>query len=178
MQRSIKHIKDYKKERKAKTDKRNKLQRERELRNKGRDSLEMSPQALDQSKREPIKEASNWSSDLSKSSKVHRLRSFQIHHIKHNRTKFQMLDECFHNQFHLPKRKSTTDLERTHRISKVLKTKLHKRWAFPQCSNKWSIVSPQQRHMMSQQILNPYSTNYHQWESYPRQLSKQKKRLA
>ena len=33
-----------------------------------------------------------------------------------------MLDERFPNQFHQPKRKSTTDLERTHEISKVLKT--------------------------------------------------------
>ena len=41
-----------------------------------------------------------------------------------------MLDECFPNQFHQPKRKFATDLERTHGIPKVLKTKLHKRWAF------------------------------------------------
>ena len=110
----------------------------------------MSPQTLNQSKKESVKEASNWSSDLSKSSKVCRLCSFQIHHIKHNETKFQMLDECFPNQFHQPKRKSATDLERTHGIPKVLKTELHKRWAFPQWSNKWSNVSPQKRHMMHQ----------------------------
>ena len=38
-----------------------------------------------------------------------------------------MLDKCFPNQFHQPKRKSTTDLERTHGIPKFLKTKLYKR---------------------------------------------------
>ena len=36
-----------------------------------------------------------------------------------------MLDECFPNQFHQPKRKSATDREGTHKIPKVLKTKLH-----------------------------------------------------
>ena len=64
--------------------------KERELRKRGRESLDMSPQALAQSKREPEKIASNWSSDLSKSSNVRRLHSLQIHHIKHNGTKFQM----------------------------------------------------------------------------------------
>ena len=135
----------------------------------------MSPQALNQSKRKLVKEASNWSSNLSKSSKVRQLHSFQIHHIKHNGTKFQMLDECFPNQFPQPKRKSATNLERTHKIPKVIKTKLHKRWTFPQCSIKWSTVSPQQQ-QISQQIQNSYSANYHPWESYPNQLSKQKKR--
>ena len=53
--------------------------------------------SLDQLKREPLKEASNWSLELSMSSKACQLRSFQIHHIKHNGTKFQMLDECFPN---------------------------------------------------------------------------------
>ena len=107
-----------KKERKAKIE---------ELRNKGIDSLDVSHQALDQSKREPMKKASNWSSDLSKSSKVHGLHSLQIHHIKHNKAKFQMIDECFPNQLDQPKRKFATDLVRTHEIPKVLKTKLHKR---------------------------------------------------
>ena len=55
-----------------------------------RESLDVSPQALAQSKREPEKRASIWSSDLSKSSNVCRLRSLQIHHIRHNGTKFQM----------------------------------------------------------------------------------------
>ena len=64
--------------------------KERELRNRGKESLDVSPQALAQSNREPEKRASNWSSDLSKSSNVRLLRSFQIHHIKHNGTKFQM----------------------------------------------------------------------------------------
>ena len=36
----------------------------------GRESLEVSLQALDQSKREPLKEANNWSSELSMSSNV------------------------------------------------------------------------------------------------------------
>ena len=64
--------------------------KERELRNRGRESLDVSPQALAQSNREPKKRASSWSLDLSKSSNVLLLRSFQIHHIKHNGTKFQM----------------------------------------------------------------------------------------
>ena len=37
----------------------NRLQMRRELRNKGRESLDVSPQARDQSKREPPKEASS-----------------------------------------------------------------------------------------------------------------------
>ena len=37
----------------------NRLQKRRELRNKGRESLDVSPQARDQSKREPLKEASS-----------------------------------------------------------------------------------------------------------------------
>ena len=64
--------------------------KERELRNRGGESLDVIPQALAQSNREPEKRASNWSLDLSKSSNVRRLHSFQIYHIKHNRTKFQM----------------------------------------------------------------------------------------
>ena len=61
--------------------------KERELRKRGRESLDVSPQALAQSNRELEKRASIWSSDLSKSSNVCQLRSFQIHHIKHNETK-------------------------------------------------------------------------------------------
>ena len=64
--------------------------KERELRNRGGESLDVIPQALAQSNREPEKRASNWSLDLSKSSNVRRLHSLQIHHIKHNGTKFQM----------------------------------------------------------------------------------------
>ena len=85
----------------------------------------MSPQALDQSKRESLKEASNWSSDLSMSSKVRQFRSLQIHHIRHNEAKFQMLEECFPNQFRQPKSVSATNLGQTQEIPKDLKTKLH-----------------------------------------------------
>ena len=92
-----------------------------------RESLKVSPQTLDQSKREPLKEASSWSSVLSKSSNVRQFSSLQIHHIKHNGAKFQMLDECFPNQFHQPKRVSAIDLSKTHEIPKDLKTKLHNR---------------------------------------------------
>ena len=60
------------------------------------------PVSCDQSNREPLKEASSWSSELSTSS-IHLLRSLHVHHINHNRTKFQMSDECFPNQFHQPK---------------------------------------------------------------------------
>ena len=64
--------------------------KERELKKRGRESLDVSRQALAQSNKELEKRASIWSSDLSKSSNVRRLRSFPIHHIKHNGTKFQM----------------------------------------------------------------------------------------
>ena len=97
----------------------------RELRNIGRESLEVSPQALDQSNREPPKEANSWSSELSMSSNVLQFCSLQRHHIKHNRAKFQMLDECFLGQFHQPKRVSTTVLGKTYEIPKDLNTKLH-----------------------------------------------------
>ena len=70
----------------------------------GRESLVVSPQARDQSKRVPLKEASIWSPELSKSSTVRRFRSFQIRQEMHNGTKFQMLDKCFPNQFHQPKK--------------------------------------------------------------------------
>ena len=118
------HIKNTKKK-KQKTKTRNINYKERELRKRGRKSLDVSPQALAQSNRELEKRASIWSSNLSKSSNVCQLRSFQIHHIKHNGTKFQMLDECFPNQFHQLKRKSDTVHEETHEIPKVRKTKHH-----------------------------------------------------
>ena len=53
--------------------------------------------AQDQLKREPLKEASRWSSELSTSSDVRLLRSLRIHYIKHNGTNFQMSEECFPN---------------------------------------------------------------------------------
>ena len=55
----------------------------------------MSPQALDQSKREPLKEANNWSSKLFMSSNVLQFLSLHKHHIKHRGAKFQILDKCF-----------------------------------------------------------------------------------
>ena len=90
MQSSTRISKVQNKMEKQKYKKKHSLQRRRELRNKGRESIDMSPQALAQSKRKPEKKASSWSSDLSKSSNVRQLRSLQIHHIKHNVTKFQM----------------------------------------------------------------------------------------
>ena len=87
-------IRKYKNEKKQKEKrkKKNINYREEELRKKGIELLEVSPQALAQSKREPAKRASSWSSDLSRSSNVRRLRSFQMHHIKHSGTRFQMLE--------------------------------------------------------------------------------------
>ena len=85
----------------------------------------VSPQALDQSKSEPLKEAKNWSSELSMSSNVLQFHSLHRHHIKHNGAKFQTLDECFPNQFHQPKRVSATNLSKTQEIPKDLKIKLH-----------------------------------------------------
>jgi len=55
-------------------------------------------QAQDQSKRELLKEASNWSPKLSTSSDVYLLPSLHIHHIKYNGAKFEIFDECFPNQ--------------------------------------------------------------------------------
>ena len=93
--------------------------------NKGRESLEVSPQTLDQSNRKPLKEANNWSSELSMSSKVLLFRSLQRHHIKHKGAKFQMLDTCFPSQFHQPNKVSATNLGKTQKIPKDLNTKLH-----------------------------------------------------
>ena len=118
--------KNKKKESKNKK-KKNINYKERELRKRGRESLDVSPQALAQSNRELEKRVSIWSSNLSKSSNVRQLRSFQIHHIKHNETKFQMLDKCFPNQFHQLKRKFDTVHEGTHEIPKIRKTKHHNR---------------------------------------------------
>ena len=95
--------------------------------NIGRESLVVSLQALDQSKREPLKVANNWSLELSMSSKVLQFRSLHRHHIKHSGAKFQMLDECFPGQFHQWKRVSATDLGKAQEIPKELNTKLHNR---------------------------------------------------
>ena len=64
----------------------------REQMNEGRESLDVSPQAWDQSNRDLLKEASKWSLELSKSSKVRWLHSFQRDHNKYNGAKFQMSD--------------------------------------------------------------------------------------
>ena len=97
----------------------------RELRNIGRESLEVSLQALDQSNKVPLKEAKSWSSELSMSSNVLLFHSLQRHHIKHNGAKFQMLDKCFPGQFHQPNRVSATDLGKTQENPKDLNTKLY-----------------------------------------------------
>lgn len=57
MQRSRNH-KDYKKERGRKKNKKKLIKKKKRVK-KQRDSLHMSPQALDQTKREPVKRASN-----------------------------------------------------------------------------------------------------------------------
>ena len=113
----------YKKEEAENKNKKLKLQRKRakEKRKRVTRCESPSPSPI----REPERRASNWSSDLSKSSNVRQLRSFQIHHIKHNETKFQMLDKCFPNQFHQLKGKSDTVHEGTHEIPKIRKTKHH-----------------------------------------------------
>ena len=99
----------------------------RELRNIGRESLKVSPQALDQSNKVPLKEANSWSSELSMSSNVLLFRSLQRHHIKHYGAKFQMLDKCFPGQFHQSNKGSITDLGKTQENPKDLNTKLHNR---------------------------------------------------
>ena len=95
--------------------------------NIGRESLEVSLQALDQSNKVLLKEAKSWSSELSMSSNVLLFCSLQRHHIKHNGTKFQILDKCFLGQFHQPNGVSTTDLSKTQENPKDLNTKLHNR---------------------------------------------------
>ena len=117
-------LKREKKEYKDKERKRYQVHR-RELRNIGRESLEVILQALDQSNKVPLKEANSWSSELSMSSYVLLFRSFQRHHIKHNEAKFQMLNECFPGQFHQPNRVSATNLGKTQENPKDLNTKLH-----------------------------------------------------
>ena len=107
-----------KKERKEKEKERYWVQR-RELRNIGRESLEVSPHALDQSNKVPLKEANSWSSELSMSSNVLLFRSLQRHHVKHNGAKFQMLDEYFPSQFHQPKRVSAIDFGRPKRTQRI-----------------------------------------------------------
>ncbi len=48
--------------------------------------LEVKPQALDQSNRVKVKQSKSWLLELDTSLNVHRLRSFQIIHIKHKLT--------------------------------------------------------------------------------------------
>ena len=48
-------------------------------------------QAQDQLKREPLKEASNWSPELSTSSNFYLLPAIHIHHIKYNGTNSKYL---------------------------------------------------------------------------------------
>ena len=59
MQINTKHIKDYRRRDKTKTRGKKLITKKLRLRNKGKDSLDVSLQALDQSKRELVKEASN-----------------------------------------------------------------------------------------------------------------------
>ena len=63
------------------------LQERRELMNIERDLLDVNPQVQDQSNKKPLKEASNWLSELSTSSNIHLLLSLQVQHIKLNGTK-------------------------------------------------------------------------------------------
>ena len=81
--------------------------------------------SCDQSNREPLKEASSWSSELSTSSNIYLLRSLHVHHINHNRTKFQMSDECFPNQFHQPKEDQVPFLVKPTDSQRIEKTKHH-----------------------------------------------------
>ena len=54
MQINTKHIKDYRKRDKTKTRGKKLITKKLRLRNKGKDSLDVSLQALDQPKREPV----------------------------------------------------------------------------------------------------------------------------
>lgn len=63
------------------------LQERRELMNIERDLLDVNPQVQDQSNKKPLKEASNWLSELSTSSNIRLLLSLQVQHIKLNGTK-------------------------------------------------------------------------------------------
>ena len=129
MQKKHRAERKLQRENKEKKEKRKEkiLIKQSELRNIGRESLEVSSQALDQSNRKPLKEANSRSSELFKSSKVLLFHSLQRHHIKHNGAKFQILDKCFPCQFYHPKRVSATDLGKTQETPKDLNTKLHNR---------------------------------------------------
>ena len=142
---SIKQI-----ENKKEPDNKKNYKRERKQRKEGRESLDVSLQTRNQSKRVPLKEARILSTVLSKSSKVRRFRSFQIHHRMHNGTKFRIWDECFPNQFQQPKSKSGIDLGITQDKPKDYKAKHHNQWVISQWRSKWSTVSPQWRHIMHQ----------------------------
>lgn len=63
------------------------LQERRELMNIERDLLDVNSQVQDQSNKKPLKEASNWLSELSTSSNIRLLLSLQVQHIKLNGTK-------------------------------------------------------------------------------------------
>ena len=79
----------------------------------------------DQSNKEPLKEASSWSSKLSTSSNIHLLHSLHVHHINRNKTKFQMYDECFPNQFHQPKEDQVPFLVKPTGSQRIEKKKHH-----------------------------------------------------
>ena len=119
VQREKKEKKEKRKEKILITQERAKEHRERITR--------CESQFLEQSNREPLKEANSWLAELSISSNVLLFRSLQRHHIKHNGAKFQMLDKCFRGQFHQPNRVSATDLGRTQENPKDLNIKLHNR---------------------------------------------------
>ena len=63
--------------------------------NIGMESLEVSPQARDQSNRVPTNNAMSWSPECFKSLITRLLHSLQITHITHNSTMFQIFYECF-----------------------------------------------------------------------------------
>ena len=85
------------------------------------------PVSCDQSNREPLKEASNWSSELSTASNIHLFAPsmYTVHHINHNKTKFQMSDKCFPNQFQQPKEDQVPFLVKPTDSQRIEKTKHH-----------------------------------------------------
>ena len=105
------------------------------------------PHILDQSNKEVTKLPRSWSGELDISSKILKFLSRHTVHIRHIGIKFQMWEWCLPNQLYHLNNKSTTCLGRTQWMRKETKTKFQSFWAALQCNNKWSTISPSQRHI-------------------------------
>lgn len=103
---------------------------------------------------ELVKVANNWDLVISSSSKVPRLCSLHIVHIKHNGTMFRRFDECLSTQILHPNKRLMIFFGKTRRIPKDLQTKLQKLNVVVQCIRRWSTCLPTLlRHMQQQPTI-------------------------